>query len=188
MLQWNLKTCDADRKTECSSSTAQPNTFYCNFLTLKVSILCFKFVSHFSQFHYHLVSSFWLFADKLVSSMQTDGNHCNLLVTKAPCTSLWPVSHQWIPTASSNHFPTGSRIHTFPYNRWLPRAYQLVYRPMWMGLEQSISQQQPATICKQSGNIQCSVATSGCQMVADRSIRLWDWSLWRIVYLHLHMN
>lgn len=54
---------------------------------MKPNSLRFWFVSHFLQFDYHLLNSWFVglrvFAAELASSMQTTGNRRNLLLTEA---------------------------------------------------------------------------------------------------------
>lgn len=52
-------------------------------VTSNANSLHFQVALYVSQFHYHLVSSLQLFADKFVPFLETTGNHHNLLSTQA---------------------------------------------------------------------------------------------------------
>lgn len=60
-----------------------PTHFKGRLFTLKTPSLHLQFVSHFSQFYYLSESSYQMFANMPARSIQTIGDHSNLLVIKA---------------------------------------------------------------------------------------------------------
>lgn len=61
--------------------------------------LCFWFLSHTLQFHFHSVSSCWVFADKLASSVQTAAgslqslcNQCHLATASNHSNAHFPLA------------------------------------------------------------------------------------------------
>lgn len=100
--------------------------------SLKVNYFHLQFVSLSKQFHNFSVSSWWVFEDKLVSSMQT--------------TEGYNQSNRQDRIALCDH------IQFLPNNRWLSWGYSSV---LGMGLSKWFHrscQQPPATILSQLGN------------------------------------